>query len=183
MKHIYNTHSQKLSNGIKVSKLMDELTPNEIDTKTGCSVCEEDQVTVKLLNGIHFKICHKMADRLEQVLNQLLISGVEIKSIEGHMVKQTAGEIDKDGNRTKFSQHAFGVALDINREHNGLYENCFKWQKDCQLIHGGEWRKSDPLSIHSESILYQKLNQIGLKWGGEILGKQKDFMHFSLTGY
>ncbi len=25
--------------------------------------------------------------------------------------------------------------------------------------------------------------QAGFKWGGEIAGKQKDFMHFSLTGY
>ena len=35
--------------------------------------------------------------------------------------------------------------------------------------------------IKKEYIQY--LKDIGFKWGGEILGKQKDFMHFSPSGY
>jgi len=37
--------------------------------------------------------------------------------------------------------------------------------------------------LHADSNIVRAIEDIGLKWGGEIDGKRKDFMHFSPTGY
>lgn len=182
-KYTYNIYTKKMSGPIKVQKAAKDITPFERDTKSGCTVCEEDQVNIKLLNGIKFKLCHKLAAKVESTLNVLLISGVEIDSVEGYIVKQTAGDIDQLGNRTKFSQHAYGISIDINRDHNGLYDHCLNWSDECTLIHGGIWNPQKKKSISSSSPIYHSLIGLGLKWGGEIAGRQKDFMHFSPSGY
>ena len=86
------------------------------------------------------------------------------------------------------------MAIDINREFNGLYNNCNVWDPNkCTLGHGGSENKqrtqSVPGTITKESPAYQQLTSIGWKWGGDwgTIGpdddrKQKDFMHFSLSG-
>jgi hypothetical protein len=96
----------------------------------------------------------------------------------------TRGPIDPDGNRTRFSNHSFGVAIDINPKHNGLYTNCFQFGPQCKRIRGGHWRPhQDPFSLKPDGNVVKALQRIGLKWGGRIQGRQKDFMHFSITGY
>jgi len=85
--------------------------------------------------------------------------------------------------RTQYSYHSFGVAIDINAEQNGLYGNCVTFSDACQLRRGGPWRPGRPGTITLGDPIYDGLTDIGLRWGGEIAGRQKDFMHFSLTGY
>ncbi len=84
----------------------------------------------------------------------------------------------------EFSNHSYGIAIDINTDHNGLYGNCVEFGPQCQLIRGSLWRPGvDPYSLQLNGLVVKKLKEIGFKWGGEIKGKQKDFMHFSLSGY
>jgi hypothetical protein len=96
----------------------------------------------------------------------------------------TRGDADADGNRTLFSNHSFGIALDINEGHNGLYDQCLQFDGNCRLLRGGAWQPGvDPFSLSGDGIIVQALQSLGLSWGGEIAGRQKDFMHFSPTGY
>ena len=70
----------------------------------------------------------------------------------------------------------------VNAGLNGLYDRCTEFSGSCRLIRGGEWRPSAPGGISPDAPLYEELTGIGWRWGGELSGRQKDFMHFSLTG-
>ncbi|MDQ7050893.1 MAG: hypothetical protein Q9M92_15725 [Enterobacterales bacterium] len=48
---------------------------------------------------------------------------------------------------------------------------------------GGAWNPSQEGSLTRDHPIVLELKKAGFKWGGEIQGKQKDFMHFSPTGY
>jgi hypothetical protein len=95
----------------------------------------------------------------------------------------TRGDTDRHGNRTRYSNHAFGIALDINPEANGLYDRCPRFGPGCRLIKGGRWNPARPASLTADGPVVRALKNIGLRWGGQIEGRQKDFMHFSPTGY
>ena len=167
-----------------VSKEFSKLTPYELDPVTGCSVCEQDQLTIHLPNLEPFKVCKHLANDLRKNLQALIVKGVPIKEVIGYRVGLTRGAIDKNGNRTRFSNHSFGTAIDINPQHNGLYTNCFEFGQQCKKLRGGPWRPGiDPFSLEANGLIVRTLKKLGLKWGGEIQGRQKDFMHFSLTGY
>jgi hypothetical protein len=58
-----------------------------------------------------------------------------------------------------------------------------EFNADCRLIRGGHWSPEFATSIQADGRIVYAMESMGLKWGGEILGKQKDFMHFSPTGY
>ena len=113
-----------------------------------------------------------------------MLQGEKINSVVGYRVGRTRGGVDAQGNRTGFSNHSYGVAIDINTEHNGLYINCVEFGPQCQLSRGGSWRPlQDPYSLLKDGQIVKMFKRTGFKWGGEIKGQQKDFMHFSLTGY
>ena len=154
----------------------------EISEK-GCSICIEDQKKVILSNGLSFLICKKYASLLKSVLETIISEGFIIDDVQGYIPQMSKGPLDSQGNRTVFSNHSFGVAIDINRMSNGLYDNCLEWNNDCKLIVGGTYDLKNKRSIIKSSSLVHIMKQIGFKWGGEIKGKQKDFMHFSRTGY
>ncbi len=167
-----------------VRKPYQELKEHEIDRVTGCSICVEDQVEINLPNIKPFLICRQLAPQLQSTLRELIKLGQPIKTVIGYRVGQTRGKIDDNGNRTGFSNHSFGIALDINAQHNGLYTECFTFGEQCRLLRGGHWRPDkDPLSLKLNGQIVGQLKRIGFKWGGEIKGRQKDFMHFSITGY
>ena len=180
----WNVHEKKAVEYRLVKKDFRELAPFERDPVSGCSVCEQDQLEISLPNLKPFKICKHVATDVENSLRSLIQTGQPIKSVIGYRVGLTRGPLDVKGNRTQFSNHSFGVAIDINAEHNGLYTNCFQFGPQCKKIRGGHWRPGiDPLSLVHNSQIVQMFKRIGLKWGGEIKGRQKDFMHFSITGY
>jgi hypothetical protein len=179
----WNVNLRKAVEIKEVSKLRSELSSAEIDTDSGCSVCEEDQETIQLPGLNAFKVCKKVAPEIKWVLTQLLEQGQPIRDVVGYRVGMTRGNVDAQGNRTQFSNHSFGVAIDINTDQNGLYDNCLQWNSQCRLIKGGPWNPSDPASWTYDSMTVRLFKQQGFLWGGEIKGQQKDFMHFSPTGY
>lgn len=179
----YNVKRKMIEGPERIVKNRSELAADMVDPETGCSVCEEDQVAITLYNGISLKVCRYVATRVERALNKTLLSGFQIQEATGYIVKQTRGGVDGEGYRTKLSNHSFGLSIDVNRAHNGLYENCYQFDDRCSLAHGGRWSVSNKLSITSSGQLVKSFAEYGFLWGGQIKGAQKDFMHFSPTGY
>ena len=160
-----------------------DLTPEEIGSTTGCSVCEEDQETISMPPLSPFRVCKVFAPVVRKTLLKLIQQGEPIYEVVGYHVGRTRGKTDIDGNRTKFSNHSYGIAIDINPQLNGLYDHCVRFGPDCRLIRGGPWRPGQPGTLTSESPIVKAMKAAGFRWGGEIEGNQKDFMHFSITGY
>lgn len=161
----------------------DELMPDEMDPLSGCTVCEEDQETIHLPPLAPFHICKAFAPLVRETLSKLIREGQPIFEVIGYHVGRTRGEPDTSGNRTGFSNHSYGIAIDINPQINGLYDNCIEFGPNCRLIRGGPWRRGQPGALTSECEIVKAMKAAGFRWGGEIPGKQKDFMHFSPTGY
>lgn len=175
---VYNVRARKSLKRIKVRK--DK--PDKRDA-LGCSLCREEQVNVTLQNGVSFLICEKIAEHVSAILNDEIKKGFPIKEVVGYRSQMSRGKVDSEGNRTEFSNHSFGSAIDINPKANGLFDQCVTWGSHCRLRKGGPWLPhSNPYSIKPNSSLVKKMKEIGLKWGGELFGRQKDFMHFSLSG-
>jgi len=128
-------------------------------------------------------MCDRLANSVEDALNAMLVQGETIISVTGYRVGLTRGPLDTDGNRTEYSNHSFGIALDINAEFNGLYGNCIEFSAGCYLRKGGRWQPDRKGGLRANSLTVKVLKQIGFKWGGKIAGQQKDFMHFSPSGY
>jgi hypothetical protein len=173
---------KKSVNHKKISKPVTELTEEERGQIAGCSVCEEDQEEVRLHSLPPFKVCKKFRDRIVRAVNQAVSVRFPVHTIVGYRVGKSKGPLNSLGQRTQFSNHSFGTAIDINSELNGLYDFCFRFGPQCKLIRGGEYRKEVFGAISKSSSLYKAMIAEGFKWGGEIDGKQKDFMHFSLSG-
>ncbi len=180
---VWNTRTRSSSPPIEVRKPYAALTSEERDPASGCSVCERDQVEIKLPGLKPFKVCHVFAERVRETLEKLLAQGEPITEVEAYRVVRSRGALNERGERTGFSNHSFGIAIDINPQQNGLYHRCVHFGPHCQLVRGGPWRPGQPGSLTAESRVVQAFKGIGLQWGGEIAGKQKDFMHFSPTGY
>lgn len=129
-------------------------------------------------------MCKLIAPQVKGAFLELQRRGAQIKSVVAYRVGRSRGNIDSNGNRSGFSNHSYGVALDINAEHNGLYTQCERFGPHCVLSRGGVWQPgNDPYSLSSTSDIVRVFKANGLKWGGEIAGQQKDFMHFSPSGY
>jgi len=179
----WNTYSRQAVDFKQIQKPYSEITDEEIDKLTGCTVCQEDQVTVAISGLPDFKVCRYIAVDIQNALEKAISLGQLIVEVIGYRVGRTKGDIDDMGNRIQFSNHSFGTAIDINPEFNGLYDNCISYSSSCRLIKGGRWSNDKLESLHIDSHIVQTMKTIGFNWGGEIPGKQKDFMHFSLTGY
>ena len=176
--------NKKSSGPIKhVQRSREDLSQQEIDPATGCTICSEDQVHIGLSPLPSFSICSKVAAQVQDVFEELLRRGAPITSVVGYLVIKSRGPVDHEGNRTEFSNHSFGTAIDVNPDLNGLYDNCVKFGPECRLLRGGEWRIGVPGTLQRDSDVVLAFKSAGFRWGGEIEGKQKDFMHFSLTGY
>jgi hypothetical protein len=180
----WNTLTRQAEDLKTISKAYTELSIDEIDPQTGCSVCIEDQRTIKIGNLEPVRVCKIIANQINWVLNTAIAEGFPIRQLRGYRVGRTRGDVDAHGKRMGFSNHAFGIAIDVNAESNGLYENCMEFGEQCVLRRGGKWQPDEnPQSISRQSLLVRLMKDSGLKWGGEIFGKQKDFMHFSPSGY
>lgn len=179
----WNVRERKSVGHIKVVKPVSELTAAEKDSATGCTVCEEDQVTLSFPGLRPIKVCKHIAPRVQKIIEELQRQQAPLQDIVAYRVGMTRGDVDKAGNRTGFSNHSFGVALDINTEQNGLYENCVNITPSCRLIKGGKWDPKQKFSLSKNSPIVLEFKSNGFRWGGEIAGQQKDFMHFSPSGY
>lgn len=159
------------------------LGAGEVDRETGCTVCSEDQVEVRVPPLAAFSVCYKTAPRVKAAFEELVRRGAPIFAVTGYHVIKSRGPLDGSGNRTQFSNHSFGTAIDINPEQNGLYDQCQEFGPGCHLLRGGEWRPGAPGALERESDIVRALKSAGFCWGGELAGRQKDFMHFSPSGY
>lgn len=179
----WNVNQRSATARERVEKPYRQLSPEELDAASGCSVCVEDQAEIRLEGIAPFRLCRKVAPKVEAQLRELHSQGVPIRSLTGYRVGLTRGDVDPEGNRTKFSNHSFGIALDINASANGLYESCYTIGPGCRLRMGGEWNpRRNPLSMTAQHPVVVGMKRIGFRWGGELEGLQKDFMHFSLAG-
>jgi len=180
----WNVHLKRAVAFSHVSHPYSKLSKEEVDPVTGCTVCMEDQVELKVAALPPFRACRRLAPELKSALEQLARDGVPLYRVVGYRPGKTRGDIDADGNRTSFSNHAYGTALDINPEQNGLYTDCVRFGPQCKLVMGGEWRPGEqPASLLPGGKVVSAMRSIGFRWGGEIKGRQKDFMHFSISGY
>lgn len=180
---VWNVHMKNSAGVTNIRHAYAELSPEEIDPATGCTVCSEDQAIVDVPSLHFFSICHRLAFRVRFVVQDLLRSGAPLHTVIGYRVIKSRGPVDGNGNRTVFSNHSFGTAIDINQEQNGLYDNCIEFGPQCRLNRGGEWKPGTPGTLERNDEIVSLFKRAGFQWGGEIAGKQKDFMHFSLTGY
>lgn len=167
----------------KVRHSYAKLSPEEIDPTSGCTICSEDQEIISIPPLPSFSVCFKLAPRVRSVMQYLVKNNAPINAVTAYHVIKSRGPLDRDGNRTRFSNHSFGTAIDINPEQNGLYDDCITFGPQCRLLRGGEWRPGAPGTLDKSSDIVIRMKQAGFQWGGEIAGNQKDFMHFSVTGY
>ena len=179
---VWNVQARTTVKRIQVAKPRIELRPDEIDS-WGCTPCIEDQVQLELSNGIQFQACQKVAGRFYEALEAALAAGAKIAKVVGYRPSLSRGPLDAEHTRTQLSNHAYGSAIDINDEHNGLYHNCIEWSGKCRLMRGGRWQPKHPLGLTRDHPAVLKLLEYGFKWGGDMEGNQKDMMHFSKTGY
>jgi hypothetical protein len=166
-----------------VSHPYSTITLDEIDPITGCTVCSEDQEIISIPPLEPFLLCSRIAPQVRAALERLIRDGAPVFAVIGYHVIKSRGPVDSAGNRTGFSNHSFGTAIDINPAQNGLYDHCFQFGPGCRLMRGGEWRPGVAGTLERDSYIVKAMGAIGLRWGGEIEGRQKDFMHFSPTGY
>ena len=192
----WNVKTKRAANRKKVSKPYADLNADERDPiDPQCTVCEEDQRTVPIPGTDHtVRVCWKYAERVEAAMTRIVKSGTfQFSKIKGYRPGKTRGAV-KNSLRQQWSNHSFGTAIDINSNHNGLYRGCKlapdqltgeRVRKKCRLGVGGKW---DPTvrpkkTITRESIVYKAFTQdVKWGWGGELEGRMKDFMHFSLDG-
>lgn len=179
---VWNTRLKKVVNIVKVEKDYSKLKPAETGS-FGCTPCLVDQTEIKLPFLPPFKLCKYIAPKIEKLLIQIHEEGFPLNTVIGYRPGLSKGPADSEGNRTELSNHSFGIAIDINPEFNGLYDNCKTWNSKCRLVKGGSRKLISPGTIKKNSPLVFLMRDIGLKWGGEIAGNQKDFMHFSPSGY
>jgi len=182
--YAWNVEQRAAVDRARIEKPRAELSEEEeVDASTGCSVCEQDQVWVELDGVPPVRICRVLAADIEDVLRMLRDQGFPLEQLEGYRPGRTRGEVDERGNRTSFSNHAYGIAIDINPHLNGLYTDCIEFGPGCRLIRGGPWRPGHPGTLSDGDAAVRALEALGLRWGGSIRGRQKDYMHFSPSGY
>ncbi len=174
---VWNTRTRSSEGPFRVQKWKAELSSEERGP-FGCTICKEDQREISV-SGVKVKVCNQLAGKIPY-----LLTGTEIKTLVGYRTSKSRGPVDSRGLRTLFSNHAYGVAIDVNEGSNGLYNNCLAWGPGCALTKGGPYRPGrDPLSLTANSPLVLSFKREGFRWGGEIESIQKDFMHFSPDGF
>lgn len=175
----WDTKENRSVNHKQVVKAYSDLTPEERGVIPACSICEEDQVEIRLPDTPTFKVCKIYKEEIVRILKEVKRENFPLISIIGYRVGKSLGKTDSQGRRTKFSTHSYGLAIDFNSEINGMYNSCQSFNEKCKLIHGGNYQPHKMGALHPQTTLYKELSKLGFKWGGELFGRQKDFMHFS----
>ncbi len=84
------------------------------------------------------------------------------------------------GAGTTWSQHAYGLAIDINPIENP-YVTADGYVRNNNARPFRDRSLDEPGMIHPEDVVVRAFASIGWQWGGYWSG-DKDYMHFSLTG-
>ena len=79
-----------------------------------------------------------------------------------------------------FSQHAYGLAVDVNPLQNP-FVRADGWVRNRFTRPYVDRSKDEPGMIHAGDVVVNAFAAIGWSWGGDWSG-DKDYMHFSLTG-
>jgi hypothetical protein len=137
----------------EVSKPRARLSAAERDPTTGCTVCREDQAWIGGKGLPRVQVCGLLAPGIERALREALARGARIDTLVGYRPSLTRGALDADGNRTGFSNHSFGIALDVNPAHNGLYDRCPSFGPSCRLREGGAWDPRHPAALSRDHPL------------------------------
>ena len=175
-----------------VTKARDALTAQERDPgEPRCTVCREDQETVKVDGIPPFRVCRLYAAGVTAALKAALSKGFVVEKVTGYRVGRTRGKV-VDSKRTQFSNHSYGTAVDVNARQNGMYNRCRLARPAakaadvarCRLGMGGAWdpKRRPKRTIVRGGPLHQAFAAIPWRWGGDLPSALKDFMHFSLTG-
>lgn len=178
---VWNTVTRRTSRTVRVDKARTALSEAERGP-FGCTPCEQDQVEVTLAAELRLRLCEAVLPKVMPALAEGLRAGAVIRELEGYRPSYSRGAASPTGERTELSNHAFGVALDINASWNGLYDRCPAWGPACRLRKGGPWQPEAPEGLSAAHPLVQALESAGWSWGGGLEGQQKDFMHFSPSG-
>lgn len=165
-----------------VTTTKDQLGDEQIHPELPCSICREDMVPVQVGELEPVLMCRVVAGAVEDAISRAMDQGFPINSLTGYRVGRTKGPVDRQGRRTQYSHHSFGLAIDINADDNGLYDRCIQFSPACRLRRGGSWNPANPAAVTPNTPLYKSMKSMGFKWGGDLRGRQKDFMHFSLSG-
>ncbi|WP_062079183.1 M15 family metallopeptidase [Demequina globuliformis] len=80
---------------------------------------------------------------------------------------------------TYWSEHAYGLAIDINPFHNPFVKDDALFPELSEAYLDRDWDR--PGMIHDPSVVYDAFATIGWAWGGHWAGRE-DWMHFSVTG-
>ena len=180
-----------------VSKPYSEITAEEKASDwsaTGCTICREDQETVAVAGTPSVLVCRHFAPQIRQALQAAVEAGARIDKLVGYRVGRSGGPI-VNGKRTQYGWHAFGEALDINPDANGLYGHCARKAPaprtsaelaGCQRRIGGAWRPEDQpaRSLTADGAIVAAFRRlVDWRWGGERTDTTKDLMHVSPDGY
>jgi hypothetical protein len=88
--------------------------------------------------------------------------------------------VTPSGPGTTFSQHAYGLAVDVNPLQNP-YVRGDGWVRNRFARPYVDRSKELPGMIHEDDVVVRSFAAIGWSWGGRWSGG-KDYMHFSLAG-
>jgi hypothetical protein len=88
--------------------------------------------------------------------------------------------ITPDGPQDTFSQHAYGLAVDVNPLVNP-FVNSDGWTHDRAARPYVDRSQDVPGMIHDGDVVVRSFAAIGWSWGGDWSG-DKDYMHFSESG-
>jgi len=109
-----------------------------------------------------------IADRVKTIFQEIY-DGPEkfpIKSIGGYAWRSTGT-----------SEHALGLAIDINPNENYMIRN------DGTVVSGSFWKPGEnPYSIPADGDVVRIFQKYGFAWGGNAWRSSKDYMHFSYFG-
>ncbi len=153
----------------------DERSPDD----PRCTICEGDQVELHLPGVEPFRVCWVYAEAIHRALTRAIDRGAIIDKVTAYRPGRTGGPLDSEGRRTRFGGHAYGMAIDVNAEQNGMYSGG-------RLRHGGPYRpeRGDPRTITHASPIYTELRRAGLQWAGDRVDElgYADWMHFVHPG-
>ncbi|NLM50811.1 MAG: hypothetical protein GX196_07665 [Clostridiaceae bacterium] len=148
--------------------------------------CEED--AQKYLETITVNVWQlnqkgeKVSAKMEVVVHQKIAQTVKLifdeiyNGEEQFPIKSIIGYSWRQSNKSRLSQHNYGLAIDINPD-----ENYCIYQDGTQI--GKYWKPyEDPYSITPYGDVVEAFEKYGFTWGGDAWSNPKDYMHFSFMG-